>query len=87
MDAPRYCTHCAAPVTPGDTFCASCGARVTQPPPEPAPPKGGYRDPATGAWVRDEAAVADAKKQLKGTLPLTIVAIVVIILVVWSYIG
>lgn len=122
MDAPRYCTHCAAALNPGDQFCASCGKPVTRvaadgvtetpisPYDTTVPrtadewyamrdeslkrggaiterPRGGYHDPVTGEWVRDEAAVADAKKQLKGTLPLTIVAIVVIILVVWSYIG
>lgn len=84
MDEPRYCTHCAAPVTPGDTFCASCGARVTQPPPEPSPPKGGYRDPATGTWVRDEVVVAEARRKLYKTLPLTFIAILVILYLVFG---
>jgi hypothetical protein len=82
MIEPRYCSRCAAPLNPGDAFCAACGAPVAT---QPQRPNGGYHDPETGTWVRDEAAVAEAKQKLKATIPLTIVALVVIVLVVWSY--
>ena len=83
MIEPRYCSRCAAPLNPGDAFCASCGAPVTVNA-EPPAPKGGYHDPETGTWVRDEAAVAAAKKKLYATLPLTFIALLVIIWLIFG---
>ncbi len=80
-DVPRYCSQCAAPLTPGDAFCAACGAVVAT---QPQRPNGGYHDPETGKWVRDEAAVAAAKKKLYATLPLTFIALLVIIWLIFG---
>lgn len=65
--APRFCSACGTPLTPGDAFCTTCGTRVAEAPaqaPVPAPVPVPAPAPAPAAYAAAPASAPEGERTL-----------------------